>query len=180
MNKEEHKEYYRKYYQEHREELLKHSKEYNQLYQPLYLEANRQLNIKGGIKDTRELKKCITCKEYLPLSSFSRNIVRWDGLEAYCRQCNVEKARHWREKNKEHMNEIVYASSARYPERIRARQIAGNTFPQRQICIIKSCEELGERHHNNYINGKEIIWLCKKHHNLLYHNNRRVVKSSVV
>jgi len=159
-------------YQKHKEEILD--------YQRWKRNQNRELNKNGGIEDTRELKKCIICKRFLPLSFFNRNILRWDGLEAYCRECNVIKARRWREKNRKRVNELVYTSNARYPDRVNARSLAHFHYPKRQMCSIIDCGELGERHHPDYANGKDIIWLCKKHHNLLYHNNRRIVEPSVV
>lgn len=155
-------------------------REYSRQYQRLYRNQNRQLNEAGGINDARELKKCTICKRYLPLSSFSHNKVRWDGLEAYCRECNVIRARQWRSKNRERMNEIVYTSMARHSDRVKARWQASSFYPIREICSIEGCTELGERHHNNYANGKDIIWLCKRHHNLIFHNNKNRQVASVV
>ncbi len=64
------------------------------------------------------------------------------------------------------MNEIVYASMARYPDRIRARYIAKYYHPNTQVCSVEGCLELGERHHDDYNKPREIIWVCKKHHYL--------------
>lgn len=125
------------------------------------------------INGIKVLKKCTICKHHLPLSCFCYNRTHFDGLECFCRGCNVIKARQWREKNRKRMNEIVYASMARYPDRVKARWQARYCYTEAQICSIEGCGELGERHHPNYANGGNIIWLCKKHHNLLYHNNRQ-------
>jgi len=119
----------------------------------------------------KELKKCTICKRYLPLSSFQRNRSRWDGLEAYCRECNVIKARQWREKNRTRMNEIANKSYYNHQDRAYARTMSHYYYPEGQVCSIKGCEELGERHHPDYSNPRDIIWLCKRHHNLLCHNN---------
>lgn len=122
----------------------------------------------------KELKKCTICKRYLPLSSFHRNRVQRDGLEYFCKECNVIKSKRWRGKNRIRMNEIVYTSMAKYPERVKARSQANELYPKAQECIFKGCNELGERHHPDYTKGEDIVWLCKKHHNLLYHNSRQV------
>ncbi len=45
-----------------------------------------------------------------------------------------------------------------------ASALARKYFPQRQICSIEGCYELGERHHRDYDKPLEIIWLCKIHH----------------
>ena len=125
------------------------------------------------INGVKVLKKCTICKYHLPYSRFSHNRTRSDGYECFCRDCNVVRARKWREKNRERMNEIAYASNNRHRDRVNARQLSNYYYPESQICSIKDCSELGERHHDDYGKPKEIIWLCKKHHNLLYHNNRR-------
>ncbi|MBA7592340.1 hypothetical protein ES708_34520 [subsurface metagenome] len=40
-------------------------------------------------------------------------------------------------------------------------------YPDRQICEIEGCYELGERHHDDYSKPLEIRWLCKRHHKRL-------------
>jgi hypothetical protein len=45
--------------------------------------------------------------------------------------------------------------------------------PIQKHCSIKGCEILGERHHPNYDRPEEIIWLCKKHHEQIHHNEER-------
>ncbi len=44
------------------------------------------------------------------------------------------------------------------------RQLARRAFPVRQKCQVKGCNELGERHHEDWRKPLEIIWLCQKHH----------------
>lgn len=160
---EKQREYALQYYREHREA----KKEYQRQYQQEYYKRNRFRNDNGGVDDTRQAKKCTICGQYLPLCCFSHNRLNWDGLEYYCRGCNVIKARQWRAKNPKRMREILYTSMAKHRDRQNARSLAHFHFRQRQVCSIKGCNELGERHHPNYSNPKEIIWLCKEHHNLL-------------
>ena len=40
------------------------------------------------------------------------------------------------------------------------------------ICSIRGCKKIGERHHANYKQKEEIIWLCRKHH-LIVHGKIR-------
>ena len=150
---------YQRYYALHKEQYAVHHRQH-------YIPHPRRLRDEFGNK------KCTICKQYLPLSSFSRNIVRWDGLEAYCRDCNVIKVRKWRTENRLRANQFGRESMARYPDRCKARWQANHYYPEGQMCSIKGCVEIGERHHPDYANGKDIIWLCKKHHNLLYHANK--------
>jgi hypothetical protein len=123
------------------------------------------------VNGVKVLKKCTICKEHLPYSEFNHNKSKTDGFECYCRKCNIIKARRWRQKNRERMNEIIYSSIAKYPERQKARIVANRCFPEPQICSVQSCVELGERHHPDYTNGKDIVWLCPMHHNLVHSSN---------
>lgn len=123
----------------------------------------------NGIK---VLKKCTICKRHLSYSCFPYNRCRSDGNECFCRECNVIRARQWREKNRTRMNEIASKSYHKHRDRAYARSMSHYYYPERQICWIVGCNELGERHHDDYSNPWEITWLCKYHHNLLYHNNR--------
>ena len=111
---------------------------------------------------------CIICKRNLPIDHFHRNKRQHGGCEYFCKECNVVRMRKWREKNRSRMNEIVYASMARYPDRCRARAIANQHYTEAQNCSIEDCENAGERHHDDYSKPKEIRWLCKEHHKGLH------------
>ena len=58
-------------------------------------------------------------------------------------------------------------------ERAAIQHKAASAFPERQECSIKGCEEPGERHHPDYSKPTEIIWLCKKHHEMVHHSEYR-------
>lgn len=40
-----------------------------------------------------ELKRCGTCKQWLPLEIFYQNQQTWDGLSSRCRPCNDEQTK---------------------------------------------------------------------------------------
>ena len=119
----------------------------------------------GGHRDG--LKKCTICKHWKPLTDFTSNTTNWDNLEAFCRQCNTVKMRSYRERNREKINQIVYKSMKKYPQRTNARALANWTYPNSEICSVLDCNGTGERHHPNYSKPKEIIWFCRKHHRSL-------------
>lgn len=50
----------------------------------------------------------------------------------------------------------------------KARDLAywSNKTPQK--CSIEFCDNTAERHHENYDKPKEIIWICKFHHEILH------------
>lgn len=41
-----------------------------------------------------ELKKCLRCKQYLPLENFCKNISYWDNLNNLCRKCESKRRRY--------------------------------------------------------------------------------------
>lgn len=48
------------------------------------------------------------CREWLPLSQFSKNSQTPDGLAYYCRSCNAKKQREWKQ---EHPEEVAAAKA---------------------------------------------------------------------
>jgi len=61
----------------------------------------------------------------------------------------------------------ILARWRKYPKRYKIRRDSRKLFPQHQICSIKNCRNIGERHHPNYTNVN-IVWLCKRHHRTLH------------
>ena len=114
------------------------------------------------------LKKCTICKQWQPLTSFSKNKSIWDKLETFCRHCNTIKMRSYRERNREKVNQIVYKSMSNHPQECKARSLANYHYPTSQVCSIDGCDQMGERHHPDYSQPSLIIWLCPKHHRELH------------
>lgn len=50
-------------------------------------------------------KQCSKCRDWLPLSQFSKNSQTPDGLAYYCRLCNAEKQREWKNDHPEEVRE---------------------------------------------------------------------------
>jgi len=144
----------REYYASHREQRIAYGTEYYHSHHIPKLKT----------RDEFGNKKCTVCKRYLPLSQFTKNTCRGDGLEAFCKDCNVIKARQWRQKNPERTNEIAYKSRRKHPDRANARSLAHYHYPIRQPCSFNGCPKLGERHIPDYSKPYEIIWLCREHY----------------
>ena len=73
------------------------------------------------------------------------------------RKNNNKYFKKWYKKNKKkHIERTLICNKARY------------AHPDRKKCSIKGCNNLGERHHPDYSKPKEIIWLCKKHHEIIH------------
>ena len=83
-------------------------------------------------------------------------------------ELNTASYRRWRENHLEEARQqrLEYAKNNRGQHN--AIALAQKYFPERQICEIEGCFELGERHHDDYSRPKEIRWLCKKHHKELH------------
>lgn len=65
---------------------------------------------------------------------------------------------------------------ARNKDKVSAQNQAFYVYAGPHQCCIKECSDAGQRHHPNYKEGKEIIWLCRKHH-LMIHGKVRGVCS---
>ena len=52
-----------------------------------------------------ETKQCPRCGEEKPLTEFTRNRTRPDGWQSWCKPCDAEYAREYREENREEMVE---------------------------------------------------------------------------
>jgi hypothetical protein len=75
-----------------------------------------------------------------------------------------EAWRRWHEKHKEERRKYVL---------IQSKAIYHN--PTRKKCSIKNCNNIGERHHPDYSKPKNIIWLCKKHHEQVHHTKSCII-----
>ena len=74
-----------------------------------------------------------------------------------------EQWRRWAIKNKDNYE---------LKKKNRVRALARFKFKESMVCSIKGCSEIGERHHEDYNKPYEIIWLCRRHHNILRENPR--------
>ena len=82
---------------------------------------------------------------------------------------------------REHERERARAYYYKHPELVRARNreiysenksVAAvrakshQLFPIAQTCVVRGCQEIGDRHHPDETDPTRIVWLCKKHHKL--------------
>lgn len=63
---------------------------------------------------------------------------------------------------------------ARHRREEAARLAAFRANPVLRTCSIKDCTERAERHHPNYDEKKNIVWLCRKHHLMVHGKTRKV------
>ena len=108
------------------------------------------------INGVNVFKKCTICKTHLPLDYFTQNRSRSDGLESYCRACNIAKTQHYVELNREIVNGIAKKwrdanpeksalavkewqerNSERFGEHIRICASARYYNPVRQVCSMQ-------------------------------------------
>ena len=74
----------------------------------------------------------------------------------------------WADRNKDKVRESKKRQKA-----------AKRCHPTRQTCRIDSCVELGERHHPDNSKPKEIVWLCKQHHEEEHHRDTEKILCSI-
>jgi|SRR6266446_1409584 hypothetical protein len=82
----------------------------------------------------------------------------------------INRREAWKRWAKKHRNEVKAKENA--------RKQAQTSFPSSLPCSIKQCNKQGERHHSDYSKPKDIIWLCKRHHELIHHQKVRLCNMS--
>jgi len=57
-------------------------------------------------------------------------------------------------------------------EKNHARYLANIEHSESHKCSIEGCTQMGERHHYDYDNPTDIVWLCHKHHGIVHRSSR--------
>ncbi len=81
-----------------------------------------------------------------------------------CKTCRPIRNREYYLAHKKRMIHLSELSKKRYPSRQAARMKAYKHFPTPQKCEVEGCENIGQRHHDDYSKPLEIRWICRKHH----------------
>ena len=152
----------RKYRQSHREAENARTRKYHQ-------KCKEKNKISPPTYSIDFHKKCPKCQRDLPVSEFHKSVWRKDGLYSYCRDCNTIRMRLFRKTHRQLINENGRKSRIKYPERQRCRSKANYFIKGNELCSIKGCNRLGEKHHPDYNNPLQIIWLCRRHHRQICH-----------
>lgn len=141
------------------------------------------------------MKRCPKCDSIKPLSEFSRNRTRYDGVNGWCKSCmkiiaetirqresyRIKQrlaANNWRQlpENKEKHRLSASRERLKEPEKIIARRKVRDAISQNRITR-QPCSVCGsvtsQAHHENYAKPLEVIWLCQAHHKQL-HLQRKV------
>ena len=67
-------------------------------------------------------KICVKCYKVLPISEFNTDNQSADGLSGYCKKCNAERAKEWREQNKDRAREY----KRKYRQRKKRKKLFAN------------------------------------------------------
>lgn len=122
-------------------------------------------------------KDCPRCGRTLSLEEFYRSRNRCDGRDGYCADCRKELCKS--PERKRLMRACDARHRQRYPERDRARHIAGRAIRlgriQKGPCEFKGCTNPVQAHHDDYSKPLDVRWFCRKHH-FEYHLCQRVLK----
>lgn len=84
-----------------------------------YKKSARLKRIEHIFKEKEELKKCSTCKTFLPLPDFNKTKTNWDGLSSSCKLCNTLNLKKYFKENKERI--LQYAKRPDVKERNKTR-----------------------------------------------------------
>jgi hypothetical protein len=67
----------------------------------------------------KSMKYCMSCKQTLPVSSFTKNRTKADGLHHTCRECKREHQRRWYEGHRQEHYTRVRTAKRRYQQELR-------------------------------------------------------------
>ena len=90
-------------------------------------------------------------------------------------EVNNATQKKWYKKNRETQCKRTLQYAQDNPQRHRAQVYACLAFPERQICEVEGCFQLGERHHSDYDKPYEVRWLCHKHHKELHRKYKTLI-----
>jgi len=145
------------------------------------------------------MKTCTKCKTTRPLYEYYKDR---GYLRSECKPCSKAQSLTWQRKNVEKRNKTRRKTRIRnggmrsysrikltdrerwlikkikYPERIRAKDVVGYAIRAGKLKR-KPCDVCGttkvDGHHEDYTKPLEVIWLCRKHHNLLHSRKLRAM-----
>lgn len=122
------------------------------------------------------MKRCSRCRIVKPAEQFYRSTTRKDGRDHYCSDCRKAHMAAYQatERGKAIKTRATYASMARHPERVKARQKVNTAIRSGRLAkepceVGYLCNGRIEAHHGDYKSALTVRWLCKRHHEQLHH-----------
>lgn len=80
------------------------------------------------------VKRCVMCKQVLPLSEFNVHRRRRDGLQPHCRDCNRRRSRQYYAENREKHLAVVLLRNQRQRAENRSRMLEFLRAGMRRLC----------------------------------------------
>ncbi len=111
-------------------------------------------------------KRCRQCGVILDTNYRTRK----RGLMCYgCyAEFNRERAKWYYLAHPERVRATVKRAEAKHPERQKTRALSHFYYPEAKACSVDGCWEIGQRHHEDYNDAKDIVWLCPYHHSQVH------------
>jgi len=75
-------------------------------------------------------------------------------------------------KSRAYFRKWYKANKERMRAKRRLRDWARYHYPVPQVCQVRGCKKMGERHHPDYRKKKLIQWICKSHHEKMHHGKK--------
>lgn len=146
------------------------------------IEKRREAN-RNSLRRYRQSEKY---KEYLLGDKYKEAAVRYEtsergkatrreyqhgtgGLDAQARYRKTDKSKERNkkylstEKGKKYNREKSVRYRLRHPDKIKAVSMANKYLPDK-LCEVGDCDNIGEKHHEDYSNPLDVNYLCKDHH----------------
>lgn len=122
-------------------------------------------------------KYCPICKKHKIRTEFYKCRQRYDGLRAYCKQCEMQKNNDYFKKRynsdpefREKIKISVRKSENKFSEKRNVRNIFNNYMVKNNINrgLCELCGKKAEGHHFDYNKPLEVVWVCRTHHKKIH------------
>lgn len=132
------------------------------------------------------MKVCSRCKQEKPFTDYYKDKSRNDGFMLHCKACELAHQKKMRSKHfmakrknkrdwyKRHKEEVAERWQRWYADN-KHKQSAHNIVRQallKGVMTKEPCVQCGntttDAHHPDYSEPLKVIWLCRKHHQLLH------------
>jgi hypothetical protein len=129
------------------------------------------------------MKRCSRCGETKPREQFRLNATSHDGLQSYCKPCQIENNRIWRERNPKvgARAKLTTAEQRAVKERFWQNNPGSRSAHRSLYKAVRSgrvlrpenCEKCGKAgrlhaHHEDYSRPLDVHWLCVTCHRRLH------------
>ncbi len=163
----------KKYYQEHKEEIDKKNREWKDKNKEKFREYQKNW-AKTNKRKVKKSRRKYSENNKEKVDEINKKYYQRNKNKPEFRLKNKEKCIKWRKENPEKYKILndeckkIYAK--KYPEKVKARNQSAYhiKIPEGELCQICNKELAVERHHQDYSQPLDVLFLCRKCHKVIH------------